>query len=544
MKERNDEFFKMKLYHKLCTLLLILTLSMVTHPYGNVWAESKQPFDDISNSYAQSQILDLYNRNMINGTDYRKFDPNKPITRSEFITILDRILNIQPANSDIAAFLDVSKDSWFYGSVQAGVELGIIDGTTPYNFAPNHFITRQEASALLIRALKQNAMHTNSVSLPFDDANLVSSWAIPYVDRINSLDLMSGYQREFRPNESITRQETAVVLDKLLTIPRWSNAINSSSKPLIQLGWQYNDTTVEFEQKVSKSDINTLSPRWFFLGKDLGFDDEVDVSLISWAKQNNKKIWAMVGNHSDKETTHQLLSQPDKTAMAIKQLTTYVQKYQIDGLNLDFENVDASDKNLLSSFIKNLAEEMHTHNTTLSINVSPDTGTDWTDAFDYSEIGKSADYTVVMAYDEHWDGDENAGSVSSLPWFRNGIEKLMAVVPAEKVIVALPLYTQEWIVENGITSNQELSIWQQNNFINATGLFPTWDPIIGQYRTDYTLDNQQHSIWLEDSRSLALKFQTAATNGIAGFAYWYMGSESPDVWISLRNMLTYSSYKF
>jgi spore germination protein len=533
----------MKLYLRLRTLLLIITLS-ITHSLGIVSAASDQPFDDISNSYAQSEILDLYNKNMINGTAYRIFDPNKPITRSEFITILDRVLNIQPVNSDISAFLDVSKNSWFYGSVQAGVELGIIDGTSPYNFEPNNYITRQEASALLVRALKQNVMDKNSIILPFDDSDLVSSWAIPYVDMINRLDLMSGYLGQFRPNEQITRQETAVVLDKLLTIPRWSNQMNTSPKPLIQMGWQYDETTVEYEQKILNSNINTLSPRWFFLGKDYAIDDEADASLCSWAKQNDKKIWAMVGNRSDKESTHQLLSQADKTALAIKQLTTYVQKYQIDGLNIDFENVDANDRNLLSTFIKNLAEEMHAQNKTLSISVSPDTGSDWTNAFDYSELGKNADYLVVMAYDEHWSGDQNAGSVSSMPWFRTSIAKLMALVPAEKVIVALPLYTQDWILENGITSSKELTIWQQNNLINSMGFIPTWDSSLGQYRMDYMLDQQQHKIWLEDSRSLSLKYQAAATNNIAGFAYWYMGSESSDIWVSLRNMMKYSSYNF
>ncbi|MCZ8511768.1 S-layer homology domain-containing protein [Paenibacillus filicis] len=533
------------IYRKCGAILLIFTLLLFANTDRMVSAEAGTPFDDISDSYAQAQIIDLFNKNKITGTGYRTFEPDKPITRSEFVTLLNRVMNIEPVNAEIPAFQDVSKDAWFYGPVEAGLQLGLIDGTGPDRFEPQNFITRQEAAALLTRGLKQTVSEEGAVSLPFSDSDRVAAWAKPYVDSVNRLGLMSGDMNLFRPGDPITRQETAVVLDKLITAEQWAKPLSSNASPnLIQLGWQYNLTTAEYEQAVFTSGINTLSPRWFFLGKDSLFTDESDPSLIAWAKQHNKKIWAMVGNHSDKELTHQLLSQPDHGASAIKQLISYVQNRQFDGLNLDFENVDPKDRALLTSFIQDLAKEMHAVNAVLSVCVSPDMGTDWTEAFDYAAIGSSADYTVLMAYDEHWSGDETAGSVSSLPWFRSVLEHLIKVMPAQKIIEALPLYTQDWAVSNGITASAELNLEEQNRLIPSLGLNAVWNPGVSQYVVSFTQAGQQHQIWMEDSRSLAAKLQASLADHVAGVAYWYIGSESPDIWVSLNNVMKYDSYHF
>lgn len=509
-------------------------------------ADSALPFDDISQSYAKEQILDLYSRNGIEGTAPRTFEPDKPITRAEFITLLDRALRLQPVDSAVPAFTDVPKGTWFYGWIQAGVELGIADGISSEHFAPNERMTRQEAAALLVKALKQSsAMNAgSSVSTPFADSLQTAGWAVPYINQIYQMGLMEGDQQGFRPNDSMTRQETAVVMDKLFTIPHWSDALLASPSSRIQLGWQYNETDEQFEQQVLSSNINTLSPRWFFLDKNLVVQDAADPSLVTWAGQNNKRIWAMVGNHSDMDWTHQVLSDAALAASVIGKLSEAAQKYNLDGLNIDFENVAPADRQGFTSFMANLAQELHAHNKVVSVNISPDTGTDWTEAFDYAALGQSADYVVLMAYDEHWAGDDIPGSVSSLPWVTHGIGKLLSSVPAAKVIAALPFYTRDWTSDMLGTSSTELTIREQHQLVSEMNAVPRWDGTTGQYMAGYELNNVPHRIWIEDSRSLALKYRAGLSSQVAGFAYWYTGGESADVWDSLMNTMKYDAYTF
>ncbi|MBJ8191911.1 glycoside hydrolase, partial [Bacillus cereus] len=127
-----------------------------------------------------------------------------------------------------------------------------------------------------------------------------------------------------------------------------------------------------------------------------------DASLSSWAKQNNKKVWAMLGNHSDPVLTHQILSDEKKRAAVIQKLAGYVKTYGLSGINVDFENVSPEDRLSLTAFISELGTSLRKAGAVLSIDVSPDLGTDWTEAFDYEALGRYADYVVLMGYDEHW----------------------------------------------------------------------------------------------------------------------------------------------
>lgn len=529
---------------KFGSVIMIVICVLFSNVY---WASGQQivaPFDDISNAYAQNQILDLYNKNIINGTGNRKFEPDKTITRAEFITILDRTLNLEPVNNDIPSYSDISKNQWFYGWVEAGTNVGIIEGRDSNKFDPYKSITREEAAALLVRALKQQTVNVSSGSLPFHDATRTSSWAASYVMTAYKLGLIVGdTSQNFRPTDPITRQETAIVIDRIVQNSSWYRQLQTSPSSQIVLGWQYDESTFEFENRVLNSEVNVLSPRWYFVEDQGKISNITEASLATWAKNHNKKIWPLVGNHSDMEVTHQALTEMGQRNHLIKQLADFVQAYQLDGLTLDFENVSPGDRQAFSSFVSDLAAKLHDMGAILTVCVSPDSGTDWTAAFDYAALGKSADYIVLMGYDEHWD-DENPGSVSSLPWLEDGVTGLLSAVPANKIVLALPFYTKEWISGSNTKTSNDLTLGDQDKIINGLEKGPVWDASIGQYIANYQDNKGNHSIWVEDSRSLSLKFELAATKHIAGIGFWYVGGETPDIWASLRNVRKYTAYTF
>ncbi|GBG06480.1 hypothetical protein PAT3040_01007 [Paenibacillus agaridevorans] len=505
------------------------------------------PFDDISTSYAQNEIINLYNKKMMTGTSKTSFSPTRSITRAEFITVLDRMLGLNPVGSPVTSFTDVALDDWYYGWIQAAVQLELANGITATSFAPKRAVTRQEAAVWVARALKQNGESSIGLCTAFKDGKEIADWASASVAAVHQAGLMKGDNKgKFRPSEPITRQETAVLLDRVLQNKSWASELKALPEKRIVIGWQYGQTREQYQSNILKSNVNTLSPRWYFVGETGDLSDSTDTKLITWAKQNDKQIWAMVGNRSDQSATHLMLSDSIVRNKVVEQLSEIVKRYDLEGLNIDFENVAPKDRALLTTFITSLAEELHTLGAVLSIDVSPDLGTDWTEAFDYAALGKQADYVVMMGYDEHYGGSLYPGSNASLPYDEHAIDTLLKVVPSEKVILAFPFYNRDWTLnENGTVSSSEfITLTEQNRKIKTYALKPVWNEAMGQYVAIYMKQSLKHTIWFEDARSLITKYRLAVDKKLAGVAYWYIGGESEDVWASLSNAETYYDYSF
>ena len=133
----------------------------------------------------------------------------------------------------------------------------------------------------------------------------------------------------------------------------------------------------------------------------------------------------------------------------------------------------------------------------VSVDVSPDLGTDWTDAFDYAKLGAVSDYMVLMGYEEHWNGDPKAGSVASLPWVEKALDTMLSEVVRAKTILALPLYTRDWSSVNPATSSWDITLADQGMRAHATGSVRRWDASLVRYIIGYNSNGKPRYIWAE-----------------------------------------------
>ncbi|MGD8188934.1 glycosyl hydrolase family 18 protein [Brevibacillus ginsengisoli] len=509
----------------ICLLLGIVLLEQITSAKG-------LPFPDINNSYAKIEITQLQNQGIVVGDENGLFNPERAVTRAEFVTMLGRVLGLQPVNSSIQAFQDVRTDNWAYGWANAAAQIGIVSGTSPTTFAPARTITRQEAAAILVRSKSQQSSIREKNKLTDEDD--VAPWALPYVKQAIASGLMNGFEGKFRPQGMLTRQELAVVLSRMLSEP--SNG-NNDQNPSIQLAWEDQGSTSDFIQLVQKSPVNVLSPRWFFLDENGELSDDGDINLVTWAHKNGRKVWAMVGNRSMDDATHQLVSDPVSRKAFIRSILQYTDKYQLDGINIDFENVLPSDRDDFTQFIRELSTALKSKGIILSVDVPPNLNNSWSDPFDYQILGGLVDYLIVMTYDEHWDGCLEAGSVSSLPWYDQHLREITTLVPSQKVIAGIPLYTRDWVKTGGNVQSQELLIQEEYDLLSFIHQRISWDPNIAQYIATYTRSNVPHTIWVEDSRSIAEKLKVSNKLGIKGAAYWSIEGGTDDVWAAVNNIV-------
>ncbi|MEK5058868.1 MULTISPECIES: S-layer homology domain-containing protein [unclassified Paenibacillus] len=525
--------------------IIVSLLTVYITPQHAAASSLEPPFRDISNSYAKEAIVRLYNKGIVRGTTLTTFEPGKKVTRAELAKMMVAALRLDPTMNDLTPFKDLKEKDWYYGDISALLNLGIVQGRSENYFAPKSDVTREEAAALMVRMLKSapNPIEA-SAELPYIDHKQTSKWAWGYISQVTQLGFMQGDSGAFRPNDSLTRAEAAVLLDRILQAPAIKSELNISEADPILLGWQYDSTTAEYEKQVLDAGINTLSPRWYFLDETEVVQDHTDQRLLTFAKRNKLNIWGMVGNRANAEMTHRVLSNAVLREATVSKLVDYAKKYELAGLNIDFENVSPEEREYLTLFMTSLYSKLTSIGVTLSIDVSPDLGTSWTAAFDYKALGEVADYVVLMGYEEHWNGSSTAGSVASIPWLEYAVQRLQQNVPKDKIIAALPTYTRNWSLSSPQLGSYDISLKTQGEIYRQYSPAMKWNSDIAQYTLTYTSQGISRGIWAEDSRSLSAKTTLFEAYDVAGYAFWYMGSETSDVWTAMNNARQYAAYSF
>ena len=290
--------------------------------------------------------------------------------------------------------------------------------------------------------------------------------------------------------------------------------------------------------------INVLSPSWFIIENSQGKIKTKHGSKQYVFQAHNKgyKVWALITNNFDPEMTSQLLDNPLARKRVISQLENLAVEFALDGFNLDFENINPKDKDKLTDFVAEISAALRQQGLAVSIDVTiPSNSGYWSKCYDRKKLAETVDYMMLMAYDEHSAASDESGSVASLPWVEDGIQKtLQEGVPAEKLLLGMPLYMRIWQEQNGKAKAKTLSMPQAEKLIREKGISPLWLSKEGQYYFEYQEKDSHYRVWQEDRRSLALKGALVSRYNLSGGAYWRSGLETKDVWQALSDTISYS----
>ncbi len=275
--------------------------------------------------------------------------------------------------------------------------------------------------------------------------------------------------------------------------------------------------------------VNVVSPTWFSLTDNQGnFSSLANKEYVQKAHSKGMQVWALLDNFSKDVQTEVLLSSTSTRKKLISNLMEEVLRYDIDGLNLDFESLRPEAGVHYIQFIRELSISCRENGIILSVdNYVPSA---YTEFYNREEQGIVADYVIVMCYDEHYAGGE-MGTVSSLSYVENGIKDTMEVVPKEKVIGAIPFYTRIWTVKDGETTSRAVGMTAAQKWVDENQVSLEWQEDLGQYygKLEGEDGSVQH-IWMEDTRSLELKREAVDNSGAAGVACWKLGFEPDEIW--------------
>lgn len=200
----------------LASLLTVFLFGMNFLPALAV--ESSKTVKDVANNYWAKSSIDYVLNNGIMKTDEKgNFNPEKSLTRVEFVQALLKILSDDNLNIKIKnKFTDVKDTDSYYYDVLRSEQLGLIYGYPDNTFKPNQNLLRSETTSVISHITKD--IYTDCTILDkFSDKNLIPEWSkVPYAKSI-SFGIYVNHPNEnaLEPNRDITRAETAVLLTKL-----------------------------------------------------------------------------------------------------------------------------------------------------------------------------------------------------------------------------------------------------------------------------------------------------------------------------------------
>ncbi|MET3616412.1 spore germination protein YaaH [Peptoniphilus olsenii] len=312
-----------------------------------------------------------------------------------------------------------------------------------------------------------------------------------------------------------------------------SHESSQTSKPL-NITWDY--TYAEHSQeKVEKiQDINGLDiiiPTWFSIKNGNG--DMIDRGNFDYIDRYNNlgiEVWGYLDNSFDPEITHEALSNESTRTKIVNKTLELCNKYNMKGLNIDFEHTNIDDRDFITEFVKELKEKVG-NDLIISVDVTPQISSDVTkEPYDRKKLSNIADYIIVMAYDQHWSSSEEAGSVAQYKWVEGSINVLFRTIPNEKMILGVPTYSRLWKESNGKVTSKTISMSETLKLISDKNLKPVWDEESSQNYVEYSENGAVYKIWIEDAASIEKKVSLVNKYNLSGVASWRLGFETKDIW--------------
>ncbi|MCK9479214.1 MAG: glycosyl hydrolase family 18 protein [Firmicutes bacterium] len=504
-------------------------------------------FSDAKGHWAEKYALSLFDLGIFKGDDNGNANLADDIKRIEFLALLIRAVykeaDFPPGDK---SFVDVSHGSWYYDIASFAKQKGIVLGDEFGNLLPENNIKREEIVLMVVRALELKGGRADFTDI--DEGYIYYNEVCAAVEN----KIINGYEDgSFNPKNPATRGEAATIIARMLGIEFETPVLEK-----INLTWHHLSKTGITDTGALMDGLNVVSPTWFRIRS---FSDEKpapyeykldgdniyylqDIGNEQYIKDAHKKgykVWALFkSNDFSPRNNSGFLNDDAARKSAIELMRKMIDKYSLDGINMDFENMLVEDKDIYTQFVKEMGEMMRDTGAVLSVDVtkySPMGGT-WSMCYDRAEIAKYADYVALMAYDQNGASSQKAGSVGDLKWVEDAVLKTLEEVPAEKLILGIPFYTRLWQSQNGkVIKTSAIGMQTAQNVLDENDVNAVYDESTGQNYASWETNGVLFEIWLEDETSIKNRIALTKKYNLAGIASWSKDFANSSIWEFINN---------
>ena len=459
----------------------------------------------------------------------------------------------------------VSKNGFEYG---AEGSIFTIMGTTESNATVLVALLSETGEELTTfsSTADENGFYSIGVPLTGIDASAVASASVTQTDvagnvsEVVSVDLHSHsvtageslYAIAKRYNTTVDALRSLNHLTSDVIQPNQTLRLPVMASEVVNLGYMYFNTS-NYTDLVNQTahSVNTLSPSYFDINVDgsLKINSTINRSYIDSMHQQGIRIVPFLSNHWNREAGRAMLANKEQAA---QQIADAVALYNLDGVNVDIENVTNVDRDDYTEFVRLLREKIPaTKEVSVAVAANPNGWTaGWHGSYDYTNLAKYADYLMIMSYDESYPGGV-AGPVASAPWVERSIQYAIDQdVAPDKIVMGISHFGRYWI-EGQSYGGFGISNWQVDELVKKYNGEVVWDEksqtpkavitieagdpksVIG----GTTLAPGTYTIWFDNNESIQEKLSLVEEYGLRGVGNWSIGQESETVWNNFATIL-------
>ncbi len=299
--------------------------------------------------------------------------------------------------------------------------------------------------------------------------------------------------------------------------------------------------------------LSVISPFWYGVDADgalTAFAGSRDSSLVHQARSAGVRVIPTITNQFDQERIHGILNDAALAAAHRRAIVAEVEQYDLDGIDLDYENLAAEDKDLFSAWVAALADDLHARGKLLTVTVQPKTfdaaGWDGPGAQDYRALAGAADELRLMTYGWCWSsgcvGGDPPGPIAPVHWMQQVIDYAKTQAPASKIVLGVHLYGYDWH-DDSVDQRLPLAladmtgealVWEE-----ANALMQEHDVSLQWWENDerglvqepwFSYAGDVHYVTFANADSVAARAQLAEANNLRGIIFWRLGGEAPALW--------------
>lgn len=295
--------------------------------------------------------------------------------------------------------------------------------------------------------------------------------------------------------------------------------------------------------------LNEVSPSYFDLNSDGSLNlNTVDSKLVEEMHKKGITVVPFLSNHWDRTKGRLALSNKEKLT---NQIVQAVNKYNLDGVNVDLENLTESDRNNYVEFVKLLREKLPAgKSVSVAVAANPyGWNSGWQGSYDYKKLAQYADYIMLMAYDEHYEGGE-AGPVASIEFVENSIKYALEYVDKSKLVLGIPFYGRYWNNDTGV-GGYGVRNTKVEDIINKYSSYVTFDEKTQSPKAVVTIKNGElcpvingralkagtYVFWYENEESITKKLELVNKYDLKGSGSWSLGQENANTWEYYKKVL-------